>query len=291
MVEEKHVEGWDDPRMPTLSALRRRGYTPAAIRKFCESIGVSKVDSIIELNVLENTIREELNKTAPRAMAVLRPLKLVITNYPEGKSEELDAVNNPEDPSMGSRKVPFSRELYIEEDDFREVAPPKYFRLTPGREVRLRYAYFVKCESFVKDPATGKVTEIHCTYDPLTRGGDSPDGRKVKSTIHWVSAPHAADAEVRLYDNLFKGRDPDDAPEGSDFRTNINPESLKVLTSCKTEPSIKEAIPGTRYQFERLGYFYLDPVIFKKENRKVFNRTVTLKDEWAKIDASAKNKR
>jgi glutaminyl-tRNA synthetase len=283
LVQEKLVEGWNDPRMPAISAFRRRGYTPLSIRNFCDDIGVSKVDSIIEIAVLENSIREELNKTAPRAMAVLRPVKVVITNYPEGKSEELEAINNPEDPSAGTRKVPFGRELYIERDDFKEVPPPKFYRLSPGKEVRLRYAYFITCNAVIKN-AGGEVTEIRCTYDPATRGGDAPDGRKVKATLHWVSAAHAVDSEIRLYDLLFTKRDPDDAPEGADFRVNINPKSLEILTSCKLEPSLKSAKPGSRYQFERLGYFYLDPVACK-DGRRVFNRIVTLKDEWAKISS------
>lgn len=283
LVTERLVEGWDDPRMPTISGFRRRGYTPSSIRAFCDEVGVSKMNSIIELAVLENAVREELNKTAPRAMAVLRPLKLVITNYPEGKREELDAINNPEDPSAGTRKVPFGRELYIERDDFREVPPPKFFRMSPGKEVRLRYAYFVKCVDCVKDPKTGEVTEVRCTYDPSTRGGDAPDGRKVKSTIHWVSAKDAASAEVRLYDTLFTKRNPDDAPEGKDFRANLNPKSLEILKSCKLEPSLANAVPGGRLQFERLGYFYLDPVALK-EGKRVFNRIVSLKDEWARVE-------
>lgn len=282
LVGEKLVEGWDDPRMPTISGFRRRGYTPLSIRSFCDDIGVSKMDSIIEIAVLENSIREELNKTSPRAMAVLRPVKVIVTNYPEGKIEELDAVNNPEDPSAGMRKVTFSRELYIEREDFKEVPPPKFFRLSPGKEVRLRYAYFVKCNEVVKD-SKGEVTGIRCTYDPATRGGDAPDGRKVKATIHWVSAGHAADAEVRLYDLLFTKRDPDDAPIGADFRANLNPKSLEILKSCKLEKSLSSARPGSRYQFERMGYFYLDPAA-AKEGRRVFNRIVTLKDEWARIE-------
>jgi len=286
LVQEKRVSGWNDPRMPTLSGLRHRGYTPASIRNFCDDIGVAKMDSIVDLNVLENAIRAELNKTAPRAMTVLRPLKVVITNYPQGQTEELDAINNPEDPSAGTRKVPFSRELYIERDDFREEAPPKFFRLSPGKEVRLRYAYFVKCTDVVKDPKTGDVTEIRCTYDPATRGGDAPDGRKVKATMHWVSAAHAVDAEARLYDPLFTTRDPDDAPEGADYKTNLNPNSLEILPACKLEPSLKTALPGSRYQFERLGYFYLDPVA-SKEGKKVFNRTVSLKDSWVKEEKKA----
>ncbi|MBN1527408.1 MAG: glutamine--tRNA ligase/YqeY domain fusion protein [Candidatus Omnitrophica bacterium] len=287
LVREERVSGWDDPRMPTLSGLRRRGYTASSIRGFCDEIGVAKMNSIVDVNVLENSVRGELNRTAPRAMAVLRPLKVVITNYPEGKTEELDAVNNPEDAAMGTRKVPFSRELYIEKDDFREEPPPKFFRLAPGKEVRLRYAYFVKCVEAVKDPKTGEVTEVRCIYDPATRGGDAPDGRKVKATLHWVSAPHAIDAEVRLYDLLFTKRDPEDVPEGADFRANLNPGSLEVLPSCKLEPSLKNAVPGSRYQFERLGYFYLDPAA-SGAGKKVFNRTVSLKDTWAKVDASKK---
>ena len=285
LVREERVSGWDDPRMPTLSGLRRRGYTPLSIRRFCDEIGVAKMNSIVDINVLENSVREELNRTAPRAMAVLRPLKVVITNYPEGKTEELDAINNPEDPAMGTRKVPFSRELYIERDDFREDPPPKFFRLTPGKEVRLRYAYFVKCTEAVKDSKTGEVAEVRCTYDPATRGGDAPDGRKVKATLHWVSAAHAVDAEVRLYDLLFTKRDPEDVPEGADFRANLNPGSLEILPSCKLEPSLKNVVPGSRYQFERLGYFCLDPVA-SGEGKKVFNRIVSLKDAWAKADTS-----
>jgi len=291
LVEEKKVGGWDDPRMPTLSGLRRRGYTSASIRVFCEEIGVAKMDSIVDVTVLENAIREELNKTAPRAFAVLRPVKLVITNYPEGKTEELDAVNNPEDPSAGTRKIPFSRELYIERDDFREMPPPKFFRLSPGKEVRLRYAYFVTCTDVVKDRKTGEVTEIRCTYDPATRGGDSPDDRKVKATIHWVSCVHAAEAEVNLYDHLFTKRDPNDASEGSDYRANLNPQSLETLVSCKIEPSLTEAIAGSRYQFERLGYFYLDPACVSGAGKRVFNRIVTLRDEWVKLNKGADKKR
>lgn len=283
LVEEDHVSGWDDPRMPTLSGLRRRGYTASSIRSFCEEIGVSKVESVVDIVVLENFIREELNRTAPRAMAVLRPVKVVILNYPEGKTEHLNAVNNPEDPSMGTRKVPFTRELYIERDDFREVPPPKYFRLAPGREVRLRYAYFIKCVDAVKDPATGEITEIHCTYDPATAGGDAPDKRKVKATLHWVSAPNAVETEVRLYDHLFSKRDPNDVPEGADYRSNLNPKSLERLFSCKLEPSLKNAAPYDRYQFERLGYFCLDPVSFQ-EKKAVFNRIASLRDEWARIE-------
>jgi glutaminyl-tRNA synthetase len=286
LVTEKHVDGWDDPRMPTISGLRRRGYTPSSIRKFCDGIGVAKMNSIVDIVVLENAIREELNREAARAMAVLKPVKVVITNYPEGGSEELDAINNPEDPSKGTRKVPFSRELYIEEDDFRETPPPKYFRLSPGREVRLRYAYFIRCVDVKKDPKTGKVTQINCTYDPTTKGGDAPDGRKVKATLHWVSAKHAVDAQVRLFNPLFTKRDPEEVAEGRTFLDNMNPESRKCLTSCKLEPLLATAGPGSCYQFERLGYFYLDPVFFRQGER-VFNRIVTLRDEWAKIVQSS----
>ncbi|MFA6078405.1 MAG: glutamine--tRNA ligase/YqeY domain fusion protein [Candidatus Omnitrophota bacterium] len=284
LVEDKRVSGWDDPRMPTLSGLRRRGYTPSSIRSFCDEIGVAKMNSIVAINVLENSVRNELNKTAMRAMAVLKPIKLIITNYPADKTEELDAVNNPEDPSTGTRKVPFSRELYIERDDFREVPPPKFFRLTPGREVRLRYAYFVKCTDVVKDAKTGEVTEVHCTYDPATRGGDAPDGRKVKATIHWVSALHAVEAEVRVYDYLFSKRDPEDVPEGVDFRTTVNPNSLEIIKGAKLEPSLKSAQPGNRYQFERLGYFFIDPAA-SIDGKNVYNRIVSLKDTWAKTEA------
>jgi glutaminyl-tRNA synthetase len=282
LVEKKYVSGWDDPRMPTISGFRRRGYTPESIRKFCDEIGVSKADSIIELNVLENSIREELNKTAPRVMAVLKPVKVVIDNYPEGKTEEVDVINNPEDPSSGSRKVPFGRELYIEEDDFREDPPKQFFRLSPGREVRLRCAYFIKCSGVVKDEATGKIKEIHCTYDPQTRGGDSPDGRKVKATMHWVACGRAIQAEVRLYDTLFTKRDPSDVPEGQDFSVNLNPHSLELISSCPVEPSLKSALPGSRFQFERLGYFILDSI--DASGKPVFIRTVTLRDTWAKIE-------
>jgi glutaminyl-tRNA synthetase len=282
LVEEGHVSGWDDPRMPSLSGLRRRGYTSASIRQFCDIIGVAKANSIVDLVQLENCVREELNKTTPRVMAVLRPLKVVIVNYPEDKVEELDAVNNPEDSSMGTRKVPFSRVLYIEQDDFREEPPKKFFRLAPGREVRLRYAYFITCEDVIKDKKTGEVVELHCRYDPATKGGGSPDGRKVKGTLHWVSADHAFDTEVRLYDNLFTKRDSTDVEEGADYKSNLNPNSLEILTSCKAEPSLKEATPGSRYQFERLGYFCVDTVDSSAEE-PVFNRTVSLRDTWAKI--------
>jgi len=282
LVRESRVSGWDDPRMPTLSGIRRRGYTPEAIRNFCGAIGVSKTTGSIELAMLEHFVREDLNKRAPRAMAVLRPLKVVIDNYPENQTEEMDAVNNPEDPSAGSRKIPFSRTLYIEQDDFREIPPPKYFRLSPGREVRLRYGYFVTCTSVVKNDK-GEVIEVHCTYDPATRGGNNPpDGRKVKSTIHWVSAAHAVNAEVRIYENLFSKEDPNQTEEGQDFTANLNPNSLEVLTDCKLEPSLASTVPGNRYQFERLGYFCVD--LDSALGKPVFNRTVALKDTWAKIE-------
>src|SRR5580692_9391108 len=282
LVREGRVSGWDDPRMPTLSGIRRRGYTPEAIRNFCGAIGVSKTTGSIELAMLEHFVREDLNKRAPRAMAVLRPLKVVIDNYPEIQTEEMEAVNNPEDPSAGVRKVPFSRVLYIEQDDFREIPPPKYFRLSPGREVRLRYGYFVTCTGVVKNDK-GEVIEVHCTYDPATRGGNNPpDGRKVKSTIHWVSAAHAVNAEVRIYENLFTREDPNQTEEGQDFTASLNPKSLEVLTDCKLEPSLADPTPGSRYQFERLGYFCVDPD--SKPGKPVFNRTVALKDTWAKIE-------
>jgi len=286
LVEEGFVNGWDDPRMPTLSAMRRRGYTPASIRTFCEGIGVAKTESIIDIAKLEHYVREDLNRIAPRVMVVLRPLKVVIDNYPEDKTEELDAINNPEDPGMGMRDVPFSRVLYIEQDDFREEPPPKYYRLAPGREVRLRYAYFVKCVDVVKDNE-GRVTELHCTYDPQTRGGDSPDGRKIKATLHWVSAQHVINAEVRLYDRLFTKNDPDEVEnDNKDFRVNLNPDSLEVLTGCKCEPSLSKAVPGDRYQFERLGYFCVDSD--SRPDRLVFNRTVSLRDTWSRIEKAQK---
>jgi glutaminyl-tRNA synthetase len=281
LVEEGRVSGWDDPRMPTLSGIRRRGYTPEAIRNFCSSIGVTKTNGTIELAMLEHFVREDLNKRAPRVMAVLRPLKVVIDNYPEGQVEQMDAVNNPEDPSAGTRKVPFSRVLYIEQDDFREVPPKGYFRLSPGKEVRLRYGYLVTCTNVVKD-ARGEVVEVHCTYDPATRGGNTPDGRKVKSTIHWVSATHAIDAEVRLYDNLFSKEDASEIDEGEDFMANLNPNSLEVISHAKIEPSLANAKAGERFQFERLGYFCVDPDT--KPGAPVFNRTVALKDSWAKVE-------
>jgi glutaminyl-tRNA synthetase len=280
LVKEKYVSGWDDPRMPTLCGLRRRGYSPEAIQNFCKIIGVNKFNSTVDFPLLEHCLREDLNKTSPRVMAVLNPLRVVITNYPDGQTEELDAVNNPEDPAAGTRKVPFSKVLYIEQDDFMEQPPKKFFRLAPGREVRLRYAYFLKCNEAVKD-GNENITELRCTYDPATRGGDAPDGRKVKATIHWVSAVHALDAEVRLYDHLFIKENPEDVEEGKDFTANLNPDSLKVLTGCKVEPALKDTKPLDRRQFERMGYFCTDPD--SKDGRLVFNRTATLKDTWAKI--------
>lgn len=288
LVQKKVVSGWDDPRMPTISGFRRRGYTPSAIRSFCDRIGVAKFNSTIDLVVLENCIREELNKTAPRVMAVLNPLKLIIVNYPEGKIEEMDAVNNPEDPLQGTRKVSFSREIYIEREDFRETPPPKFFRLAPGREVRLRYAYFVKCEKIIKHPETGEILEVHCTYDPETRGGNAPpDGRKVKSTIHWVSGKHSFNAEVRLYDSLFTKKDPDDAGEGKDYLSNLNFESLKTVSPAYLEASLQHAKPGEHFQFERTGYFFVDPKDFAP-GKTVFNRIATLRDTWEKIEKSQK---
>jgi glutaminyl-tRNA synthetase len=288
LVQRGYVRGWDDPRMPTISGIRWRGYTPEAIRNFCDRIGVARTDGVIELSLLEHFVREDLNRRAPRVMAVLRPLRVVIENYPEDLVEEMEAVNNPEDAGMGARKVPFSRVLYIERDDFREDPPKQYYRLAPGREVRLRYAYFVTCTGVVKDEKTGEVVEIRCTYDPATRGGNAPDGRKVKSTIHWVSAAHAIDAEARLYDHLFTRENPGDESEGGDFTAQLNPNSLEVLTSCKLEPSLAGAAPGARYQFERLGYFCVDPD--SAPEILVFNRTVPLRDTWAKIEKAQKKK-
>jgi len=281
MVEDGTVRGWDDPRMPTLCGLRRRGYAPEAIRNFVTAAGVSRTNGIVDLAMLEHFLREDLNKRAPRVMAVLRPLKVVIENYPENQAEEMDAVNNPEDPGAGSRKVPFSRVLYIEQDDFQEVPPPKYFRLSPGREVRLRYGYFITAKSVLKNDK-GEVVEVHCTYDPATRGGNAPDGRKVKSTIHWVSAAHAVDAEVRIYENLFIKENPGDVEEGQDFTANLNANSLEVIPHAKLEPSLANAKSGERYQFERLGYFCAD--LDSKPGALVFNRTVALKDTWAKVE-------
>jgi len=285
LIREGFVQNLDDPRLPTIAGLRRRGYTATAIREFCRRIGIDKTVSVIDIQLLEHCLREELNKTAHRYMAVLRPLKLIIDNYPGNQVEELDAVNNPEDPAMGTRKVPFSRVLYIEQDDFREEPPPKYYRLYPGNEVRLRYAYYVKCVKVVKDEA-GNPVEVHCTYDPLTRGGDSPDRRKIKATLHWVSAEHAATATVRLYDYLFTKPDPDDAPQGSDWRANINPKSLETLDQCRIESALAHLPVGARVQFERLGYFCVDPDT--KPEKTVFNRSVTLKDTWAKIEKTQK---
>ncbi|MBN1627220.1 MAG: glutamine--tRNA ligase/YqeY domain fusion protein [Deltaproteobacteria bacterium] len=285
LVERGYVNGWDDPRMPTISGLRRRGYTPESIRTFCERIGVAKRDSMVDSAFLEHCLREDLNKRAPRMMAVLKPLKVIIDNYPDELTEELEAVNNPEDPSMGTRKVPFSKFIYIEKEDFLEDPPKKFYRLAPGREVRLRYAYFIKCTDVVKDKVTGEIIEIHCTYDPSTRGGDAPDGRKVKATLHWVSARHAFNAEVRLYDHLFLMDNPMDDRDGLDFLEKVNPGSVEKLISCMLEPALKEVEPGYRCQFERLGYFCAD-IVDSSENNPVFNRIVPLKDTWAKVQKS-----
>jgi glutaminyl-tRNA synthetase len=287
LVNEKFVTGWTDPRMPTLAGMRRRGYTPQAIRNFCERIGVGKKESLVDMALLEYCVREDLNKKAPRVMGVLRPLKVIIDNYPEGEEEFLDAVNNPEDAAAGARQIPFSRELYVEQADFMEDPPKQFFRLAPGREVRLRYAYFIKCVSVVKDPASGKVTELHCAYDPATRGGDAPDGRKVKATLHWVSARQSVPVEVRLYDKFFNRANPNDVEEGREFTDYINPDSLVVLKSCMVEPALAEVKPGESCQFERMGYFCADP-IDSKPGKLVFNRIVTLKDEWVKIQKSGK---
>jgi len=281
LVQEGYVKGWDDPRMPTLSGMRRRGYTPEAIRSFCANLSVSKTNNTVQLSALEYSVREDLNKHAARVMAVLRPLRVVIDNYPDDLVEEMDAVNNPEDESMGTRKVPFSKTLYIEQDDFREDPPKGFFRLAPGREVRLRYGYLMTCNSVIKD-ADGNIVELHCSYDPATRGGNTPDGRKVKSTIHWVSAARAADAEVRLYDNLFTKEDPGEVEEGQDVTSNLNPNSLEVLKGCKVEPSLRDAAVGARYQFERLGYFCVDSD--SESGKLVFNRTIGLRDTWSKIE-------
>ena len=283
LVEQGHVASWDDPRMPTLSGLRRRGYTPEAIRDFCDRVGVAKRDTVVDIALLENCIREDLNRRAPRVMAVLRPLKVVIDNYPEGQVEELDSVNNPEDPSMGSRKVPFSRVLYIERDDFREDPPKGFFRLAPDREIRLKDAYYITCTGVVKDEGTGEVVELQCTYDPETRGGQSADGRKVRGTSHWVSADHALDAEVRLYGHLFLKHDPSDNKDGEDFTAYLNPDSLETLTGCRVEPGLTGALPGSSYQFLRQGYFCVDSVD-SSPTKLVFNRTVPLRDSWAKVE-------
>ncbi len=285
LVQQGLVNGWDDPRMPTISGMRRRGCSPAAVRNFCKRIGVNKFNSTIDIALLEHCLREDLNRTSPRVMAVLKPLKVIIDNYPEDKTEQLEAVNNPEDPAAGTRKLPFSRQLYIEREDFMEEPPKKFYRLAPGREVRLRYAYFITCTDVVKDE-NGEVVELHCTYDPATRGGDAPDGRKVKSTLHWVSAPHSLQARVQLYDHLFTKENPDDAPEDQDFKTNLNPNSLQVLTNCRIEPSLADAEPLSRYQFERLGYFCVDPD--SSDDKLIFNRTVSLRDTWAKIQKAQK---
>ena len=285
LVEGGHVSGWDDPRMPTISGLRRRGYTPDAIRTFCDHIGISKRDTVVNMALLEHCIREDLNQTAPRAMAVLNPLKVVITNYPEGQKQEFDAINNPEDPAMGTRKVPFSREIYIERDDFREDPPARFFRLSPGREVRLRYACYITCQDVVKDPVTGEIKELHCTYDPESVGGSTPDGRRVRGTLHWVSATHALEVDVRLYDYLLLDRDEESEEDARDFISLLNPESLQVLNGCRVEPSLGNAEPGARFQFERQGYFCVD----SKDSRPgapVFNRTVSLRDSWARIEQS-----
>jgi len=289
LVDEGYVKGWDDPRMPTIAGLRRRGYTPEAIRTFCDRIGLAKRDSMVDIALLEHCVREDLNKRAQRVMGVLHPLKVVIDNYPEGQVEELDAINNPEDPYMGTRKVPFSRVIYIEKDDFREDPPKKFFRLAPGREVRLRYAYFITCVDVIKDERTGEVVELRCTYDPTTRGGDAPDGRKVRGTLHWVSAAHAIPVEVRLYEHLFLKPDPTDVEEGKTFKDYLNPNSLRVLNPCYVEPSLAQAKPGERFQFERVGYFCVDSGD-SKPGSPVFNRTATLRDTWAKIQKrEAKN--
>jgi glutaminyl-tRNA synthetase len=282
LVNEGRVTGWDDPRMPTLAGIRRRGFPPAALRAFADRIGVAKRDSIVDWALLEHYVREDLNKQAPRLMAVLRPLKVVLLNYPEGQVEELEAVNNPEDPSAGTRKIPFSRILYIEQEDFMENPPKKFFRLAPDREIRLRYGYFIKCVDIIKDPATGEIKELHCTYDPATRGGNAPDGRKVKVTMHWVSADQSIPSEVRLYDKLFLKENPDDVSEGSDFTANLNPSSLEVLTKCRLEPALRQIKPGGNVQFERVGYFCADSKDSSPDHQ-VFNRIVTLRDEWAKI--------
>jgi glutaminyl-tRNA synthetase len=287
LVQQNRVNGWDDPRMPTLSGIRRRGYTPESIRNFCAAIGVSKTNGTLELAMLEHFVREDLNRRAPRVMAVLRPLKVVIDNYPENHVDEVDAVNNPEDESAGKRKVPFSKILYIEQDDFREDPPKQYYRLSPGREVRLRYGYFITARSVVKNEQ-GEVVEVHCTYDPATRGGNAPDGRKVKSTIHWVSAAHALDAEVRIYDKLFTKEDPNDVEEDQEFTANLHPNSLEVISNAKLEPSLANAPVEGRYQFERLGYFCVDPD--SKPGHLVFNRTVALKDTWAKVERKIEKK-
>jgi glutaminyl-tRNA synthetase len=282
LVKDKHVSGWNDPRMPTLSGMRRRGYTPSAIQTFCERIGVAKAMNIVEIALLEHCLREDLNQTAMRVMAVLKPIKVIITNYPEDKVEEMEADNNPEDPASGKRLIPFCRELYIEQNDFMIDPPKKYFRLSPGKEVRLKHAYYIKCEKVLQDPFTGAITELHCTYDPDSRGGWTKDGRKVKGTLHWVSARHALNAEVRLYDHLFNKEDPENVPEGEDFISCLNPNSLEIIKNCKVEPSLAKATAETHYQFLRLGYFIADNKDFKDGNL-IFNRTTSLRDTWARV--------
>ncbi len=290
LVNEGHVSGWDDPRMPTLTGIRRRGYTPEALRNFCDRIGIAKANSVVDIKLLEFSLREDLEKRAPRAMAVLEPLKVVIENYPEDQVEEFEFPNHPGDPSMGTRQVPFSREIWIERDDFREDPPGKYYRLAPGREVRLRFAYLITCTDVIRDPGTGEITELRCTYDPETKGGTPPDGRKVKGTIHWVSAAHSLTAEVRLYDHLFTLENPNDIEEGKEFIDYLNPASLEVLTECQVEPSLKGAEPGLPNQFERKGYFAVDPVD-SRSDALVFNRTVSLRDSWAKIESASKDQK
>ena len=287
LVEGGYVSGWDDPRMPTISGMRRRGYTPEALREFCEKIGVAKRNTVVDLALLEHTLRQHLNKTVHRAMGVLRPIRVVIVNYPEDQVEQIDAINNPEDSAMGTRKVPFSRVLYIERDDFLEDPPKKFYRLAPGREVRLRYAYYIKCESVIRNPETGEIEELRCTYDPDTRGGYAPDGRKVKATLHWVSAVHAVDAEVRLYDRLFTVENPASVPM-EDLDTILNPASLQTIYGCKLEPSIADINPGSRFQLERQGYFSLD-IVDSSAEHLVLNRTVTLRDSWARIQKANNN--
>jgi glutaminyl-tRNA synthetase len=289
LVEGGYVNGWDDPRMPTISGLRRRGYTPESIRNFCDRIGLAKRESTVDIALLEHCLREDLNKIAPRVMAVLWPLRVIIDNYPEGQAEMLDAENNPEDPNMGSRKIPFSRELFIEQDDFREDPPKKFYRLAPGREVRLKHAYYIKCEEVIKNPRTGEIVELHCTYDPETKGGWSKDGRMVRGTLHWVSVPQAIPAEIRLYDHLFSRENPTDEEEGREWHASLNPRSLEILHACQVEPSLADAKPGDWYQFLRKGYFCLD---FSDSTREkpVFNRTATLRDTWAKIEKAQKKK-
>jgi glutaminyl-tRNA synthetase len=289
LVKEKHVEGWDDPRMPTLSGMRRRGYTPESIRDFAERVGVAKSDNTVEIALLDHCLREDLNQRAMRVMAVLRPLKVIITNYPNNQVEELDAINNPEDPEAGNRKIPFSREIFIEQDDFREEPPSKFFRLAPGREVRLKHAYYITCNEVFKDPQTGEITELHCTYDPKSRGGWTDDGRKVKGTLHWVSVKQSLNAEVRLYDHLFLQENPEDTEEGKNFLSVLNPNSLEILKNCKVEPGLINATIEERYQFLRQGYFCLDSKD-SRANALVFNRTVALRDTWARIERSQAKK-